>query len=90
MSTCLMLKAGLSFLANILVKLAPADFLVSSTTNEAIGAHCLEYTHPDFRQRVKDGFNIVVAGTAFGVGSSREQAVMALLGTLPPDEKCEI
>ncbi|OJJ47108.1 hypothetical protein ASPZODRAFT_95818 [Penicilliopsis zonata CBS 506.65] len=60
--------------------LAPAEFLVTCPTNEAIGAHCLEYSHPDFRQRVKDGFNIVVAGTAFGCGSSREQAVSALLG----------
>jgi 3-isopropylmalate dehydratase small subunit len=40
----------------------------------------LEFTHPDFRQKVDDGFNIVVAGTGFGCGSSREQAVMALLG----------
>ncbi|KAH8691621.1 aconitase family protein [Talaromyces proteolyticus] len=61
--------------------LAPAEFLVGSATSEAIGSHCLEYTHPDFRQHAKDGFNIVVAGTAFGCGSSREQAVMALLGT---------
>lgn len=61
-------------------QLAPAEFLVQSKTNEAIGKHCLEYTHPDFRQRVHDGFNIVVAGTGFGCGSSREQAVMALLG----------
>ncbi|EED20765.1 aconitase family protein [Talaromyces stipitatus ATCC 10500] len=60
--------------------LAPANFLVESKTNEVLGTHCLEYTHPDFRQKVKDGFNIVVAGTGFGCGSSREQAVMALLG----------
>ncbi|PCG89472.1 Aconitase/3-isopropylmalate dehydratase large subunit, alpha/beta/alpha, subdomain 1/3 [Penicillium occitanis (nom. inval.)] len=60
--------------------LAPAEFLVQSKTNEAIGKHCLEFTHPDFRQKVDDGFNIVVAGTGFGCGSSREQAVMALLG----------
>jgi 3-isopropylmalate dehydratase small subunit len=85
MSTRLLLEANLGQLANISVKLAPAEFLVRSTTNEEIGQHCLEYTHPDFRQRVKDGFNIVVAGTAFGCGSSREQAVMALLGTLAPN-----
>ena len=40
----------------------------------------MEYTLPEFRGRVKEGFNIVVAGEGFGVGSSREQAVTALLG----------
>ncbi|KAK4073101.1 transcriptional regulator family: Fungal Specific TF [Trichoderma aggressivum f. europaeum] len=60
--------------------LAPAQFLVSSRTNEEIGSHCLEYTNPEFRTRAKEGFNVVVAGKAFGCGSSREQAVSALLG----------
>ncbi|KAL2866104.1 aconitase family protein [Aspergillus lucknowensis] len=60
--------------------LAPADFLMDMKTNEIAGAHCLQHTHPEFRQRVRDGFNVVVAGKAFGCGSSREQAVMALLG----------
>lgn len=64
----------------IVEQLAPADFLVTCRSNEAIGAHCLEYTNPEFRQHVKDGYNIVVAGKAFGCGSSREQAVGALLG----------
>jgi 3-isopropylmalate dehydratase small subunit len=50
-------------------------------TNEQSGLHCLQHTHPLFRQRTLEGFNIVVAGQAFGCGSSREQAVMALLGT---------
>lgn len=62
-------------------QLAPAQFLISMSDNKIAGEHCLEHTHPEFRQRVKDGFNIVVAGKAFGCGSSREQAVMALLGT---------
>lgn len=66
------------------IQLAPAQFLVTSHTNEALGAHCLEYTHPDFRARVKEGFDVVVAGKAFGCGSSREQAVSALLGEHPP------
>ncbi|PLN81548.1 aconitase family protein [Aspergillus taichungensis] len=61
--------------------LAPAEFLMDMQTNEASGQHCLQYTHPAFRQRASQGFNIVVAGQAFGCGSSREQAVMALLGT---------
>ncbi|KAK1238937.1 hypothetical protein MKX08_005998 [Trichoderma sp. CBMAI-0020] len=60
--------------------LAPAQFLISSRTNEEMGAHCLEFTNPTFRSRAKEGFNVVVAGKAFGCGSSREQAVSALLG----------
>ncbi|KAI1799494.1 aconitase family protein [Daldinia bambusicola] len=60
--------------------LAPAQFLVESKTDEALGAHCLEFTHPDFRRRVNEGHDIVVAGKAFGCGSSRQQAVSALIG----------
>ncbi|GES65506.1 aconitase family protein [Aspergillus terreus] len=60
--------------------LAPAELLIDMKNKEIAGQHCLQYTHPNFRQRVKDGCNIVVAGKAFGCGSSREQAVMALLG----------
>ncbi|KAH2019409.1 hypothetical protein KXV45_003933 [Aspergillus fumigatus] len=60
--------------------LAPAEFLMDMKTNEQSGLHCLQHTHPLFRQRTLEGFNIVVAGQAFGCGSSREQAVMALLG----------
>ncbi|EHK47694.1 hypothetical protein TRIATDRAFT_44417 [Trichoderma atroviride IMI 206040] len=67
--------------------LAPAQFLISSRTNEELGAHCLEFTNPSFRSRAKEGFNVVVAGKAFGCGSSREQAVSALLGC---DIKCVI
>jgi hypothetical protein len=61
-------------------QLAPAQYLLSSRTTEAMGSHCLEFTNPDFRNRVKQGYNVVVAGKAFGCGSSREQAVLALLG----------
>jgi 3-isopropylmalate dehydratase small subunit len=61
--------------------LAPAEILVHCKTDEEFGQHCLEHTHPKFRQRAKDGYNIVVAGEAFGCGSSRENAVNALLGT---------
>ncbi|KAI1469831.1 aconitase family protein [Daldinia caldariorum] len=60
--------------------LAPAQFLVESKTDEALGAHCLEFTNPDFRRRVNEGYDIVVAGKAFGCGSSRQQAVSALIG----------
>lgn len=59
--------------------LAPAEILTTCKTNAEFGAHCLEHTHPYFRSRVAEGY-IVVAGTAFGCGSSRENAVSALLG----------
>jgi 3-isopropylmalate dehydratase small subunit len=42
--------------------------------------HCLEYTHPNFRGRVKECFNVVVAAEAFGCGLSRDVAVSALSG----------
>ncbi|KAF7541818.1 hypothetical protein G7054_g297 [Neopestalotiopsis clavispora] len=60
--------------------LAPAQFLVTAKDDEEFGSHCLEYTHPDFRSRVKEGSRVVVAGKAFGCGSSRMEAVQALLG----------
>lgn len=60
--------------------LAPAQYLVTAKDDEELGSHCLEYTHPDFRERVKDGSKVVVAGKAFGCGSSRLEAVQALLG----------
>jgi 3-isopropylmalate/(R)-2-methylmalate dehydratase small subunit len=43
----------------------------------ALGAHCLEALDPGFRTRVRPG-DILVAGRAFGSGSSREHAVVAL------------
>lgn len=52
------------------------------TSDESSGLHCLEHSKPEFRSRVKQGFNIIVAGKGFGCGSSREQAVMALVGKL--------
>ena len=70
------------FLKHI-TQLAPAEFLIGMKDNEASGLHCLEFTHPEFRNRAKDGFSILVAGKGFGCGSSREQAVMALLGRVP-------
>jgi 3-isopropylmalate dehydratase small subunit len=61
--------------------LAPAEALVDNPSIENMGKYCLYHTHPEFRNRVKeDGLNIVVAGKAFGVGSSRENAVTALIG----------
>jgi 3-isopropylmalate dehydratase small subunit len=60
--------------------LAPAEALSTKLTAEEMGTFCLKYTHPEFRERVKSGLDIVVAGQAFGVGSSRENAVTALQG----------
>jgi 3-isopropylmalate dehydratase small subunit len=50
------------------------------TTLEDLGARCFAYVRPDFVARVKAGQDIIVAGEAWGSGSSREQAVWALQG----------
>ena len=60
--------------------LAPGPTLTTCKTDEEFGQHVLEYTHPDFRAKVKGGQQIVVAGRGMGVGSSRECAVSALKG----------
>jgi 3-isopropylmalate/(R)-2-methylmalate dehydratase small subunit len=44
---------------------------------DEMARHCLEAVNPDFARGVRPG-DIVVAGRNFGVGSAREQAVMAL------------
>lgn len=63
-------------------QLAPAEFLINMKSIIHVGFLCLEYKHRLFREQPRQGFTIVVAGTAFGCGSSREEAVMALLGKL--------
>ncbi len=56
----------------------PARYLV--TTNPAeLGRHCLEGLDPGFPGRIRPG-DILMAGTNFGCGSSREHAVLALRG----------
>ncbi|KAL8783497.1 MAG: hypothetical protein Q9213_004593 [Squamulea squamosa] len=60
--------------------LAPSEYLTSALTDEALADHCMEYTYPDFRDKVRKGQQILVAGKAFGVGSSREMAPRALKG----------
>lgn len=45
---------------------------------EELSKHCLEAVAPQFAASVQRG-DIVVAGSGFGVGSSREQAAQALL-----------
>ncbi|KAL0940267.1 3-isopropylmalate dehydratase large subunit 2 [Colletotrichum truncatum] len=60
--------------------LAPAQYLLVSKNNEELGTHCLEHTIPEFRQKVQEGHQVVVAGKAFGCGSSRQESVQSLLG----------
>lgn len=60
--------------------LSPGPTLTTCKTDEEFGQHVLEYTHPDFRDKVKSGQQVVVAGRGMGVGSSRECAVSALKG----------
>ena len=45
-----------------------------------LGDHCFEFVRPGFPQKGRAGHSIIVAGEAWGSGSSREQAVWALLG----------
>ncbi|KAL4865743.1 hypothetical protein BDV12DRAFT_174005 [Aspergillus spectabilis] len=58
----------------------PAAFILESPTDDLLGSHCLEFTNPDFRDQVRAGLDVVVAGKAFGCGSSREEAPRALKG----------
>jgi homoaconitase/3-isopropylmalate dehydratase large subunit/3-isopropylmalate dehydratase small subunit len=60
--------------------LSPGHTLTGCKTDEEFGRHVLENTHPHFRAKVAGGQRVVVAGKAFGVGSSRESAVSALKG----------
>ena len=56
--------------------LAPGIYMKNGI--EVIAQHCLESLRPDFAQGVSSG-DILVAGANFGIGSSREQAVGALV-----------
>lgn len=56
--------------------LAPGAYMKGSI--QELAAHCLEAVNPDFASQVKPG-DIMVAGDAFGIGSSREQAAQALV-----------
>lgn len=55
--------------------LAPGLYMKGSL--EELARHCLEAVDPDFAGQVRPG-DIVVAGAHFGIGSSREQAALAL------------
>ncbi|KAL2415485.1 hypothetical protein ABEF95_004682 [Exophiala dermatitidis] len=58
-------------------KIIPSAFIAGNTSNDSLGAHCMEYFMPEFRSLVKSGHNIIVAGDSFGCGSSRNVAVNA-------------
>ncbi len=54
----------------------PARYLNTSDPRE-LAAHCMEDLDASFIQRVKTG-DVIVAGTNFGCGSSREHAPVAI------------
>ena len=56
--------------------LAPGAYMKSPLSELAV--HCLEAIDDSFAKKVNSG-DIVVAGEAFGIGSSREQAAQALV-----------
>jgi 3-isopropylmalate/(R)-2-methylmalate dehydratase small subunit len=57
----------------------PARYLTTTDERE-LSRHALEDLDPDFAARVRHG-DVVVAGSNFGCGSSREHAPLALKGT---------
>ncbi|MBR3032704.1 MAG: 3-isopropylmalate dehydratase small subunit [Clostridiales bacterium] len=54
----------------------PARYL-NTSVKEELAAHCMEDLDPDFRSKVEPG-DIIVAGSNFGCGSSREHAPVAI------------
>jgi 3-isopropylmalate/(R)-2-methylmalate dehydratase small subunit len=56
-------------------QLAPGPFL--KLPPQQLAAHCLEAIDPTFASTVRPG-DVLVAGSNFGMGSSREQAVVSL------------
>ena len=54
----------------------PARYL-NTTVEAELASHCMEDLDPAFAKQVQPG-NIIVAGTNFGCGSSREHAPLAI------------
>jgi len=54
----------------------PARYLNTPDPKD-LAAHCMEDLDPDFAQKIRDG-DIIVAGSNFGCGSSREHAPLAI------------
>lgn len=59
-------------------QIIPAEYLVTPDMKE-LASHAFEKARPEFAGNVKQG-DIIVAGSNFGCGSSREHAPRALLG----------
>ncbi|KAF0442180.1 3-isopropylmalate dehydrogenase [Gigaspora margarita] len=57
----------------------PAQFM-PGIDDEDLGSHAFQHVRPEFVKKVKEGFDIVVGGSGFGSGSSREEAPRALKG----------
>ncbi len=57
----------------------PGEFCHLTSLPE-LGRACFHHVRPDFGERVRRGESVVVAGSGWGSGSSREQAVWALAG----------
>lgn len=59
-------------------QIIPAKYLVTTDAKE-LGKHCMELADESFPSKAKPG-DILVAGTNFGCGSSREHAPLAIKG----------
>lgn len=61
------------------------DYIISgkykfkSTDMEAMAVHAMEELDPRYHEKVKPNGGFLVAGTNFGMGSSREQAPLVLI-----------
>ncbi|KAJ1929842.1 hypothetical protein IWQ60_000803 [Tieghemiomyces parasiticus] len=53
---------------------------IGAGSDEDFGRSCFLHVRPEFRERVKEGYNIIVGGEGFGSGSSREEAPRAIRG----------
>lgn len=57
-------------------QILPGEYL-TTVPNEELGAYALRGYDPEFAETIDDG-DVLVAGTNFGLGSSRESAPVAL------------
>ncbi|MCD6455054.1 MAG: 3-isopropylmalate dehydratase small subunit [Candidatus Aminicenantes bacterium] len=55
----------------------PGRYTYKNLSEEEMAQHAMEDLDPDFSKKVNKG-DVIVAGKNFGMGSSREQAVLAL------------
>ncbi len=55
----------------------PGKYTYKNLTEDEMAQHALEDLDPEFSKNVKKG-DVIVAGKNFGMGSSREQAVLCL------------